>query len=75
MGAQRALGNQQRGLEEMVQQAGLAPDASVLLDFDNEANIFSLKAVRLWAERFEVHVGWNLGSLTNRTGSVDDATA
>jgi len=63
LGAQKELSNQQLGLEEMVQQAGLDPEAYVLLDFDNEANIFSLKAVRLWAERFGVHVGWSLGSL------------
>ena len=61
--AEKELNNQRSGLEEMVQQARLDPDAFVLLDFDSEANIFSLKAVRMWAERFAVDVGWSLGSL------------
>jgi hypothetical protein len=62
-GAEKELNNQRLGLEEMAQKAKLEPDASVLLDFDSEANIFSLKAVRVWAERFAVDVGWSLGSL------------
>lgn len=62
-GARKEFSNQQLCLEEMVQQIGLPPDASVLLDFENEAHVFSLKVVRLWAERFAVHVGWSIGSL------------
>jgi hypothetical protein len=62
-GAEHELNNQQQGLEEMVRQAKLDPQASVLLDFESEANIFSLKAVRTWAERFAIDVGWSLGSL------------
>jgi Asp-tRNA(Asn)/Glu-tRNA(Gln) amidotransferase A subunit family amidase len=62
-GAKKEFSNQQLGLEEMVQQIGLNPDAFVLLDFDNEAHVFALKAVRVWAERFAVHVGWSIGSL------------
>ena len=62
-GARHELSNQQSGLEEMIRQCGLDPDASVLLDFEKEEHIFSLSAVRLWAERFAVHVGWSLGSL------------
>jgi len=63
VGARKEFSNQQLGLEEMVQQIGLDAEASVLLDFENEAHVFSLKAVRLWAERFAVHVGWNVGTL------------
>ena len=63
IGAQKEFNNQQLGLEEMVQQIGLDAEARVLLDFENEAHVFSLKAVRLWAERFAVHVGWSVGKL------------
>ena len=63
VGARKEFDNQQLGLEEMVRQIGLDAEASVLLEFDDEAHVFSLKAVRLWAERFGVHVGWNLGTL------------
>jgi hypothetical protein len=65
VGGRKVLSNQQLGLEEMVRQLGLESDASVLLEFENEALVFSLSAVRLWAGRFAVHVGWNLGSLNN----------
>jgi hypothetical protein len=64
-GARHELSNQQRGLEEMIQQAGLRADATVLLDFEHEENIFSLQAVRLWAQRFAIDVGWSLGLLKN----------
>lgn len=63
VGARKEFSNQQLGLEEMVRQIGLDAEASVLLDFENEAHVFSLKAVRLWAERFAVHVGWSVGTL------------
>ena len=65
LGARKEFSNQMLGLEEMVQQIGLDADASVLLDFENEAHVFSLKAVRLWAERFAVHVGWSVGTLND----------
>lgn len=32
----------------------------VLLEFDEEVQLFSLAAVRLWAQRFGVLVGWNI---------------
>ena len=64
-GAKKELSNQQLCLYEIVQQLGLDPGSSVLLDFENEAHVFSLKSVRLWAERFAVHVGWSVGSLKN----------
>jgi hypothetical protein len=63
VGARKEFSNQQLGLEEMVRQIGLDAEASVLLDFESEAHVFSLKAVRLWAERFAVHVGWTVGTL------------
>jgi hypothetical protein len=63
VGARKEFSNQQLGLEEMVQLIGLDAEASVLLDFENEVHVFSLKAVRLWAERFAVHVGWSVGML------------
>lgn len=33
----------------------------VLLEFGGESRVFSLAAVRVWAERFGVFVGWNIG--------------
>ena len=47
----------------MLRHFGLGPDARVLLEFDDEAHVVSLEAMRLWAERFAVHVGWNIQSL------------
>jgi hypothetical protein len=65
VGGRKVLSNQQLGLEDLVRQIGLDSEASVLLEFDNEAHVFSFKAIRIWAERFAVHVGWTLGSLKN----------
>jgi hypothetical protein len=47
-GARHEFSNQQRGLEEMIEKAGLDADASVLLDFDKEENLYSLEGVRLF---------------------------
>src|SRR3954469_7808517 len=42
VGGRKVLSNQQLGLEELVRQLGLEADASVLLEFENEALVFSL---------------------------------
>ncbi len=39
----------------------------VLLEFDEESHLFSLGAVRLWAQRFGVLVGWNVGRCSEPT--------
>lgn len=60
---QKELTNQREGLEETVQQLGLDADARVLLEFDDEVHVLSLPVLRVWAERFAVHVGWGLQTL------------
>jgi hypothetical protein len=55
---QRELDNQITGVSE------LAPGSDtdrVLLEFDDESHLFSLAAVRLWARRYGILVGWNIG--------------
>ena len=54
---QKELDNQHAGL------LGLAPGPDtdrVLLEFDEESHLFSMAAVRLWAQRFALTVGWNI---------------
>ncbi len=56
--AQHSMTNQSASLPGIDQ----APDsARVLLEFDGETHLFSMGAVRLWAERFGILVGWNVG--------------
>jgi hypothetical protein len=55
---QHALDNQAAALTEY---ASAADTERVLLEFDEESHLFSLGAVRLWAQRFGVLVGWNMG--------------
>jgi len=55
---QRELDNQSAALS----QYAASPDTErVLLEFDEESHIFSLAAVRLWAQRYGILVGWNMG--------------
>jgi hypothetical protein len=61
--------NQSGGLEEMVRPLTLTPNSRVLLEFGDEAHVVSLAAVRVWSERFAVHVGWSVSPLE------DDARA
>lgn len=54
---QHDLDNQVRILEQFAP----GPDGDrVLVAFDDDAQIFSLSAVRLWAMRFGILVGWNI---------------
>jgi hypothetical protein len=55
--------NQRAGLERMVGELGLADDARVLLEFDDETHLVSIAAMRVWSERFAVQVMWSLGTL------------
>lgn len=41
--------------------ASAPDDDRVLLEFDDESHLFSLGAVRLWAQRYGILVGWNMG--------------
>jgi len=54
---QKELDNQHAGL------LALAPGPGtdrVLLEFDDETHLFSMAAVRRWAERFGLTTGWNI---------------
>ncbi len=54
---QHNLDNQVAGLRDMAS----GPDTDrVLVEFDDYAHLFSLGAVRLWASRFGILVGWNI---------------
>jgi len=46
-----------------VRQLTLTPNSRVLLEFGDEAHVVSFAAVRVWSERFAVHVGWSVGPL------------
>jgi len=63
---QHQLDNQMAALEAY---AAAPADDRVLLEFDAESQVFALGAVRVWAQRYGVHVGWNL------TTSIDPARA
>lgn len=55
---QHELDNQSAALTEY---ASATDTERVLLEFDEESHLFSLGAVRLWAQRYGILVGWNMG--------------
>ena len=56
------LANQSTGLTE----SAPGPDSDrVLLEFDDEARVFSLAALRLWAGLYPIFVGWNVVRCSN----------
>ena len=63
--AEHALRNQQAALAHMAEAIGLSAKSLILLQFDEEEHVFGLETVRIWAERFAVHVGWSMGPLLN----------
>jgi hypothetical protein len=54
---QRELDNQREGLALLATGPGTD---RVLLEFDAEVHLFPLAAVRRWAERYLLTVGWNI---------------
>lgn len=56
---QHQLDNQMAALETC---AHASADDRVLLEFDDESLVLTLGAVRVWAQRYGVLVGWNLTS-------------
>lgn len=62
---EKTLGNLVECLEGLVAQLGLPHDARVLVEFDDESQVFSLAAVREWAGTLAVNVGWNLAPLAD----------
>jgi len=64
---QHNLDNQVAGLRDMA----LGPDSDrVLVAFDDQVHLFTLGAVRLWASRFGILVGWNITPSTD-TGRAE----
>jgi hypothetical protein len=61
--AQKTFDNQRAAVEQMVSQLGLADDARLLLEFNEEVQIVSLRGLRVWAGRFGVQVGWSITRL------------
>lgn len=61
---EKVLSNFSAGLDHFIQKFALTDDANVLLAIESEPEIFSLAAVRLWAQQFGVlQVGWALTPL------------
>ena len=58
---QHNLDNQVAGLNDM---APGSDSDRVLVAFDDQMHLFSLGAVRLWASRFGILVGWNITPCT-----------
>lgn len=54
---QHALDNQSAALDAY---AHVPADDRVLVEFDTESHVFSLGAVRVWAQRYGVLVGWSM---------------
>jgi len=61
--AEKTLSNLVGCLDENVSQLGLSPTARILVEFDDESHVFSLTAVRHWAQQLAVNVGCNIGLL------------
>ena len=63
--AEKTFSNYAVVIDEVAQQLGLSPQSRVLVEFDEESHVFSYAAVRECSQQFAVHVGWNLGPLTD----------
>lgn len=61
---EKVLANFSGGLDHFVRQFGLTEDSDVLLEIDEDSEVYSLAAVRVWAQQFAVlQVGWTLSPL------------
>jgi hypothetical protein len=61
---ERVLSNFSAGLDHFIRQLGLTNDTDVLLEFEQESEIYSLAAVRIWTQQFAVlQIGWTLSPL------------
>jgi len=49
-----------RALLAAADRLGLTPESSIVFEFDDEVHIFSFATLRLFCERFIVHVAFNL---------------
>ncbi|MGE5926495.1 MAG: hypothetical protein ACM357_04010 [Gemmatimonadota bacterium] len=50
-------------LEDVARQLGLAPESRILVEFDDESEVFSFAAVREWSQQLAVQIGWNIRPL------------
>lgn len=57
---QKTLSNQRAGLDEVVAQLDLGPDARFVVEFEDEIHVVDLRVMRVWAERFCAPVAWNI---------------
>lgn len=60
--ADKILGNQQAGLEQLTRQLNLGADGHVLLQFDEDELWFPLAVLRESLARYGVDIGWNIRS-------------
>lgn len=60
----KVLSNFSAGLDRLIRQLGLTNDTNVLLEFEQESEVYSLAAVRMWSQQFGVlQIGWTLSTL------------
>jgi hypothetical protein len=67
--AEFALAHNRAGLARFIETLDIADDARVLLEFDDERLIFSIKGMRIWSERFALLNGWNMSRLDDDPGA------
>ncbi|MBL0172130.1 MAG: hypothetical protein IPP90_15680 [Gemmatimonadaceae bacterium] len=61
---EKVLSNFSAGLDRFILQLGLTDDTDVLLEFEQETEVYSLAAVRMWTQQYGVlQVGWSLAPL------------
>jgi hypothetical protein len=63
--AEKTLSNGVGCLDENASQLSLSATARILVEFDDESHVFSLAAVRHWAQQLAVDVGCNIALLEN----------
>jgi hypothetical protein len=54
-----------RALREAAERFGLTPESAIVFEFDDESHVFSFATLRLYCERFIVHVAFNLDPILN----------
>lgn len=60
---EKTLSNFTTCLDQMSAQLGLTVDSGVLLELDDESDVYPLATVRLWTQQFGVQVGWSLSPI------------
>lgn len=63
--AEKTLSNFVVNLDAMCEQAGLTESSRVLLEFEEEQQVFPLSAIYYWARHLAVDVGWSIQRLEN----------